>query len=149
MGLAEVVVYGIHLLFAGVWTGSVVFVTLGVLPTAVRGDVNALPMETVTNRLKLISRASTLLLLLSGGHLAATFYPGTALLETTRGNLVLLMTALWFVLAGLVEVGASKLSDGFAEKKVRTPARNARPFFWAASVVAGLLLVDAGVLLGL
>lgn len=149
MGLVEVVVYGVHLLFAGVWTGSVVFVTLGILPTAVEGDVNAGPMETVTSRLKLLSRASTLLLLLSGGHLAATFYPGTALLETTRGNLVLLMTALWFVLAGLVEVGASKLSDGFAEKKVRAPARNARPFFWAASAVAGLLLIDAGVLLGL
>lgn len=149
MGFVEVVVYGIHLLFAGVWAGSVVFVTLGLLPTAVDGDVNAAPMETVTRRLKLISRASTLLLLFSGGHLAAAFYPGTALLDTTRGNLVLVMVALWFVLAALVEVGASKLSDGFAEKKVRTPARNARPFFWAASVVAALLLIDAGVLLGL
>lgn len=149
MGFVEAVVYGVHLLFAGLWSGSVLFVTLGVLPTAVDGDVNAAPMVTVTSRLKLISRTSALLLLLTGGHLAATFYPGTALLDTTRGNLVLAMVALWFLLAAFVEVGARELSDGFAEKKVRTPARNARPFFVAASLVAVLLLLDAGALLGL
>lgn len=149
MGFVEAAVYGVHLLFAGLWSGSVLFVTVGVLPTAVGGDVNAAPMEVVTSRLEQISRASALLLLLTGGHLAATYYPGTALLETTRGNLVLVMVALWFLLAALVEAGSSKLSDGFAEKKVRTPARNARPYFLAASVVAVLLLLDAGVLLGL
>jgi uncharacterized membrane protein len=149
MGLVEAAVYGVHLLFAGLWSGSVLFVTLGLLPSAVDGDVNAAPMVAVTDRLTQVSRASALLLLLTGGHLAATFYPGTALLESTRGNLVLLMVALWFVLAALVEVGASKLSDGFAEKKVREPARHARPFFLAASAVAVLLLLDAGVILGL
>ena len=149
MGFVEAAVYGVHLLFAGLWSGSVLFVTLGVLPTAVDGDVNAAPMVTVTSRLTQVSRASALLLLLTGGHLATTFYTGTSLLNTTRGNLVLVMVALWFVLAALVEIGASKLSDGFAEKKVRTPARNARPFFLAASLVAVLLLLDAGALLGL
>ena len=149
MGFVEAAVYGVHLLFAGLWSGSVLFVTLAVLPSAAAGDVNAAPMETVTSRLKQVSRASALLLLLTGGHLAATFYPGTTLLDTTRGNLVLAMVALWFLLAALTEVGASKLSDGFAQQKVRTPARNARPYLLAASLVAVLLLLDAGAILGL
>ena len=149
MGLLEAAVYGVHLLFAGLWSGSVLFVTLAVLPTAYSGDANAGPLATVTSRLKLVSRTSALLLLLTGGHLAVTFYPGTSLLDTTRGNLVLAMVALWFLLAALVEVGAGKLADGFAEKKVRTPARDARPFFLGASLVAVLLLFDAGTILGL
>jgi len=65
---------------------------------------------------------------------------------TTGGHLVLGMVLLWFLLAGLSEVGAAKLSDGAADRKVRTPAAEARPFLLAASVVAVLLLLDAGAL---
>ncbi len=149
MALLEAAVYGIHLVFAALWTGSVVFVTVGVLPSAAAGDGSVDALGLLTSRLKLVSRSSTLLLFLSGGHLAATFYPGTLLLDTTRGNLVLAMIVLWFLLAVLVEMGASRLSDGLAENKIRTPARNARPFFLAASVVSVLLLLDAGAILGL
>jgi len=59
------------------------------------------------------------------------------------------MVGLWFVLSGLVEVGASKLSDGTDQQKVRQPAAEARPFLLGASAAALLLLVDAGLLLGL
>jgi hypothetical protein len=43
------------------------------------------------------------------------------------------MVALWFVLAGLVEVGSSRLQDALR-------------LYGAASVVALLTLVDAGLL---
>ena len=39
--------------------------------------------------------------------------------------------------------------DGFDEQKLREPAREARPFLLGATAVAILLLIDAGLLLGL
>jgi len=140
--------YAVHLLFAGVWTGSVVFVTWGVLPTARNGDANAAPLASIVGKLKVVSRASALVLLLSGGHLAGTLYTVDSLTGGSRGHLVLTMVALWFLLAALVEIGASKLSGGFDEMKVREPAREARPVLIAASVVACLLLLNGGVLAG-
>jgi hypothetical protein len=59
------------------------------------------------------------------------------------------MIVLWLALAGLVEVGTSRISDGLRERKVRTPAEKGRPFFLAGSVAALGLLVVAGLLLGL
>ncbi|SFK70028.1 hypothetical protein SAMN04487950_0659 [Halogranum rubrum] len=138
----------VHLLFAGLWTGSVLFTAYAVVPTAATGDINAEPLATLVGKLTTISRASALFLLLSGGHLAGTRYTSESLFGSTRGHLVLTMVALWFVLAVLVEVGSGKMRSGLSEKKVRSPARDARGIFTAAAVVALLLLVDAGLLLG-
>jgi len=148
MSALDTAMYAVHLLFGGVWTGSVVFVTWGVLPTAMDGTANAEPLASVVGKLKLVSRASALVLLLSGGHLAGNLYTVDSLTGGSRGHLVLSMVALWFVLAALVEIGSGKLSDGFDEMKVREPAREARPFLLVASVVAGLLLLNGGVLAG-
>jgi uncharacterized membrane protein len=134
-----------HQVFAALWAGSVVFVTYAVVPAAGDGQLNAAPLGTLAGRLKWISRASAVVLLLTGGHLALTEYGLDGLLQGS-GHLVLAMIGLWVVLMGLVEVGAAKLTDGAANKKVRAPARNARRFLQAASVVAILLLVDAGLL---
>lgn len=148
MAIADAVSVVTHLVFAGVWTGSVVFVTVGVLPLAVRGDINAGPLEQVADRLTTLSRASALLLFVTGGHLAGTGYTVETLTGTTRGFLVLAMLGLWFVLAALVEVGASRLTDGASREKVREPARAARRLFQAATVVAVALLVVGGLLAG-
>lgn len=139
-------VSAIHLAFAALWTGSVLFVTWAVLPLARDGETSPAPMATITSRLKTISRVSAVVLFVTGGHLAGTLYTVDTLTGTRNGYLVLIMLGLWFALAALVEIGASKLADGFEQEKVREPARNARPFFLAASVVAILLLVDAGLL---
>jgi hypothetical protein len=81
----------------------------------------------------------------SGGHLAGALYTVPSLFGSTRGYFVLTMVAL----SGLVEVGTSKLAEGTNQQKVRQPAAEARPFLLGASAVAVLLLVDAGLLLGL
>jgi len=146
MAVIDTAMYALHLIFGGVWAGSVVFVTFGVLPTAGDGTANAEPLRVVVERLRWVSRASALVLLLSGGHLAGTLYTVERLTGQPRGHLVLTMVALWFGLAGLVEVGSSKLADGFDQKKVREPASEARPFFLAASAVGVALLVIGGVL---
>ncbi|WP_121822924.1 CopD family protein [Halostella salina] len=146
MSLLDTAIRTTHLLFAALWVGSVLFVTLAVLPAARDGHLNADPLERITGSLTTISRASAAVLFLTGGHMAATGYPGRNLLETTNGNLVLVMLALWLVLAALVEVGSSKLTDGLQQKKVRAPAREYLSLFRAASVVGILLLVDAGLI---
>jgi hypothetical protein len=144
--VVDTVACALHNVFAGLWTGAVVFVTLAVLPAARDGVANAEPLAGMVSKLRNVSRLSALVLFLTGGHLAGTAYTVDSLTGTGRGHLVLTMLALWFALAALVEVGGGKLADGFDEKKVREPARAARPFFLAASVVALLLLVDAGLL---
>lgn len=148
MTALDTAMYVVHLVFGGVWTGSVVFVTLGVLPTAADGTANAEPLRAVVERLRWTSRTSAVVLLLSGGYMAGATgkYSAESLTGSPRGHLVLTMVALWLILGGLVEVGASKLADGFDRKKVRQPARDARPFLLAGSAVATLLLAVGGVL---
>ena len=143
----DTVMYTTHLLFAALWTGGVVLFVVGVLPAGVSGDIRPEPLATVTDRLTTLSRASALLLFLSGGHMAGTRYTVESLTGGTRGYLVLTMIALWFALAALVEVGGSKMRDGLDAEKVRTPAHEARPFYLAGAVVSLALLVVAGLLI--
>lgn len=149
MAIGDAVSQAIHLLFAGAWTGSVLFMTYGVLPTARAGNIDTDPFADITSRLLTLSRASAVVLLLTGGHLAAVKYTTASLTGSLSGYLVIVMVVLWLVLAGLVEVAMSKISDGLRERKVRTPAAKGRPFLLAASVVSILLLLNAGILLGL
>jgi uncharacterized membrane protein len=149
MSLLNGGVYVVHLLFAALWTGSVLFVAYAVLPMGRNGDLNAAPLGTIADKLTTVSRASAALLFLTGGHMAAAAagYTVESLTGTTRGHLVISMIVLWFLLAGLVEVGTSKLTDGTGQDKVREPARNATPFFQAGAVLALLLLANAGLLI--
>jgi len=148
MAVVDSVMTGLHLLFAGLWTGSVLFVAYAVVPTAGAGEMDAAPLEILGGKLKTVSRASAVVLFLTGGHLAGTQYTVGTLTGTTRGYLVIAMIALWLVLMGLVEVGSGTLVDGANRKKVRQPAKEARPFFLGAAAVAVLLLIDAGLLAG-
>lgn len=126
MAIADLLTNALHVLFAGLWTGSVLFVSLAGLPS---GGVD---------RLRYVSRASALVLLLTGGHMAGTSYTAESLTGTTAGWAVLAMLVLWAALAGLVEVGASKYESGGPEA--------AGTLFRAAGVVAALLLIDGGLL---
>ncbi|WP_339105773.1 copper resistance protein CopD [Haloterrigena salinisoli] len=135
----------IHLIFAGIWAGSVFYVAFVVLPLARDGAFNTTkPLEAISGKLTTISRVSALVLLLSGGHLAGHRYTSETLFETTNGHLVLAMVVLWALLAGLVEVGAKRLETGLNGKKLREPAANALPLYRAGAVVAVALLVVGG-----
>lgn len=143
----------LHLVFAGLWSGSVFYVAFVVLPLARDGAFNTTkPLETISGKLTTISRVSAVLLLLSGGHLAGQLYTfddaGQNLFTSTNGRLVLAMVALWLLLAVLVEVAAKRFESGLNGKKLREPARDSLPLFRAAAVVAVGLLVVAGLLSG-
>ncbi|MCG1003007.1 MULTISPECIES: hypothetical protein [Halobacterium] len=136
MAVTETVVYALHLLFAGLWTGSVLFAT-ATLP-GVAGTLSASARDSFVGTLRNISRGSSVVLLLSGGYMLtlAGYTDGGTLTGTGRGHLVLTMLVLWLALAGLTEVAAGKLEDG----------EDATSIFYGASVVAILLLLDAGAL---
>lgn len=143
----EVTAYVLHAVFAGLWTGSVLFVTLGVVPLARDGTLNAAPLASVTGRLSALTRASAVVFLATGVYMGvARSYTTDTLTSSTTGYLVVSMVVLWFVLTGLVEVATSKLRDGTEQDKVREPARNARPFLLAGSVLAVALLANSGLL---
>ncbi|RDI70909.1 copper resistance protein CopD [Halopelagius longus] len=144
--LVDTAVTVLHVLTGALWVGSVVFVAGAILPAAVGGSLDAAPLESMSRTLVVGSRGASVVMFLTGGHLAGTRYTVETLTGTGRGHLVLAMLALWLVLAALVEVGNGRLTDGLQEKRVRAPARDALGVFRAAAVVGVLLLVDAGLL---
>ncbi|ELZ84228.1 transporter [Haloferax larsenii] len=146
MALIDTVMATVHMLVGGLWMGSVLFFAVGVLPTARAGNIRAAAFESVISRLTMGSRVGALLMFVTGGHLAGTRYTVETLLGSSRGHLVLGMLGLWLVVTGLVEIGGSKAKSGLAEKKVRTPAEDAAPFYLGAAFVAVALLVIAGLL---
>lgn len=136
----------IHQVFAAVWVGSVVFMTVGVLPLAKEGHLAPEPVEMASGTLRTVSRLSAVVLLLTGGHMAASFYTTDSLTGSVSGWLVLAMVALWLALIGLIEVSGSRLEDGLQAKKVRAPAHETLGWFRAASAIGLLLLIIAGIL---
>lgn len=146
MATIDTAVVVTHLVFAGIWTGSAVFVAMWVVPLAREGSLNAEPLANIAGSLRRISRISAVVLLFTGGHLAGTRYTVESLFGSRAGWLVLCMLGLWLLLAALIEIGAGRLVDGAADRKVRAPARSARRPLLAAVIVAVLLLVDGGLL---
>lgn len=142
----DTVMTTLHVLVGALWVGSVVFVAGAILPTAGEGALDAGPLERIADRLVYLSRGASIVMFVTGGHLAGNFYTVETLTGTSRGHLVLAMLALWLVLTALVEIGRSRLVSGLQEKRVRTPVAESAPFFRAAAVVGVLLLVDAGLL---
>lgn len=146
MNLVNPILWSVHVGFAVLWTGSVLFVALAVLPPALRGDVGADALGSIVGRLRWITRTAALAFLASGGHMAGTLYTFESLTGTGRGHLVLTMIALWFLITGLVEVASGKLTDGLDAGKLREPARDAKPFLYGAAGLSVALIVTAGLL---
>ena len=144
--VVDTAMYTVHAAFAALWSGSVLFVVVAVLPLAMDADVSPAAFGSVVSKLQWVTRVSALLMLLTGGHLAVTGYGLEELTGTTSGYLVLMMVALWLGLAATVEIGSARARRGVDEKKIREPARNARPFYLAAAVFALGLLVVSGLL---
>lgn len=142
----DTLVTTLHALVGALWVGSVVFVAGAVLPAAAAGTLDAAPLETIADRLVSLSRASSVVMLLTGGHLATTEYTTASLLGTSRGHLVVAMFVLWAALSALVEIGRGRLVDGLHKKRVRAPAAAATGVFRAAAVVGVVLLIDAGLI---
>ncbi|MCU4926152.1 copper resistance protein CopD [Halobacteria archaeon AArc-dxtr1] len=137
----------VHLVFAALWVGSVFYAAFVLVPLARDGAFSATaPLSVAAGRLAHISRASALVLLLSGGHMAGAAYTADSLFGSTRGQLVLAMVALWFLMMVLVEIGVARFRSGLDEQKLREPARNAQPVLRAAALTGVLLMIVAGML---
>ncbi len=146
MSTVDLVMTIAHTLFASLWTGSILFFVGAVLPAAATGAVSIDMMSLVTNRLVWLTRISAIVFVATGGHLAGTAYTAGSLFGTPRGQLVVAMLVLWFVLTGLIEVSVKRF-DRLAEREgIGSAVNGTRGLFVAAAAVAVLLLVDAGLL---
>lgn len=138
-----------HVLFAGLWAGSVIYMALAVLPLARDGAFGTRrALKGLSQWLAWISRVSAVILLLTGGHLAAAGYTSESLVGTLEGQLVLAMTALWVALIALVEIGTKRIRKGLEAGKRREPAVKAMRPLQGAAAVAVLLLIVSGLLSG-
>jgi len=146
MAAIDSIMQVVHVLFAGLWTGSVLFVVGAVLPASTAGSISKQAMSTITTRLAWLTRISAVVFVTTGGHLAGTGYTAESLFATGRGQLVVAMLVLWLVLTALVEIGCKRLGGSAAADTVATGVESTRPIFLAAGAVALLLLVDAGLL---
>ena len=134
-----------HLLFAALWAGSVFYVAFVAIPLARDGAFNTTaPLESIAGKLALITRISAAVLLLTGIYMAHQLYTVDTLVETINGQLVLVKVVLWLALAGLVEVGTSRLESGLEAKKLREPAADALTLYRAAAAVAVAAFVVSG-----
>lgn len=146
MDLIHAVMWTIHVGFATLWTGSVLFVTLAVLPPATRGEIGSDVLDTLVGRLRWITRIAAVAFVVSGGHMAGQLYTVDTLTGTGRGHLVLTMIVLWLIVTGLVEAAGGKLSRGLDAGKLREPARDVKPLFYAAAALSVALVITAGLL---
>jgi putative copper export protein len=139
-------VSALHLLFAGLWAGALLFVSAAVVPLAQRSDAGVLALDVMAKRYALLARASTVVIFVTGVHMAATGYTVDSLLAGGRGHLVLTMLGLWVVLMALSEVATARFRRALDQQKIRTAGRESRLLFAAGSVVAVVLLLLGGVL---
>jgi hypothetical protein len=142
----DTIMYILHTAFASLWAGSVLFVVAAVHPLAMDGDISPENFGSIVSKLQWVTRLSVLVTFATGGHLAGTLYSIERLTGTAGGYLVLTMLTLWLGLAAVVEIGSARAQRGVDEKKIREPARAARPFYLVAAVFAAGLLVVAGLL---
>jgi len=139
MTVIETAVYATHMVFAGLLTGSVLFAAL-TMP-GIAANVSTSVRESLAGALRNVSRASAVLLLLTGGYMLTLggYTDSGALTGSGRGHAVLGMVVLWFLLTGLTEVAGSRLESG----------DDATTFLYGGAVLAVALLVDAGYLVSL
>ncbi|ERH11850.1 MAG: copper resistance protein D [halophilic archaeon J07HB67] len=149
MSLATTVAYALHSVFAGAWTGAVVFTTWRLLPLAADSELSPTVLERVGSGLSAFARTSAVVMPVTGLWMAWTQYNQLdGLLVPPRGHTVLTMVVLWVAMTGLTEVGASRIRDAADQGKVRTAAVDAGTVLKTASVVGVVLLLLGGYLSG-
>lgn len=136
----------VHTIFAALWTGGTILVAGAVIPAARNGLIGKEGLTLIARRFSYLAIASALLLFFSGGHLAGNLYTVELLTSSFRGNLVLTMVGLWFVLAVVLFFGFRRLTNLPQEMTAVTAATKARPWFLGGSVVSIALLIVAGLL---
>ncbi|SEV92226.1 hypothetical protein [Halobacterium jilantaiense] len=139
MTVIETAVYATHMVFAGLLTGSVLFAALTV--PGIAANVSTSVRESIAGTLRNVSRASAVLLVLTGGYMLTLggYTDSGVLTGSGRGHAVLGMVVLWFLLTGITEVAGSRIESG----------DDATTFLYGGAVLAVALLLDAGYLVSL
>lgn len=146
MTLVDSLAAVVHVVFAGLWTGAVGFFAWRIHPLVASRSIDQNAAASTVTGLQWLTRAGVVVFLATGGHMAANLYTPEALTGTERGNLVLAMLGLWFVLTAVVEVMGARFHGALADEGLRAAADRSRPLAWIGAVLAVALLVVAGLL---
>ncbi|NUE03385.1 transporter [Halorubraceae archaeon YAN] len=146
MSTVDIVMWSLHTIFAGVWTGSILFFVGAVLPATTAGTIGRVALVSMVTKLRWLTRIGAVVFVATGGHMAGTRYTADSLFGTGRGHLVLTMLVLWFILTAVVEIGGARLESGAEDGGVDSAIEQSRPIFVIAAVLSVLLLIDAGLL---
>lgn len=146
MATALAAVTTLHVLFAGLWAGAVALVAWKVVPLIAAGDMDVAAATELLSGLRLLTRASALVFLVTGGHMAATKYGDGRLLGTTDGLVVVGMLVTWLVLTGLVEMGVGRTLSELDTGRLRTAGQENLTLFRVMGGLAVLLLLFGGYL---
>lgn len=141
MTAVDVAMNVVHLIAAGLWVGGLALMAGAVVPLAREGRLGADAVRGLGRRAAIWGRVLAVVVLLTGGHLAANLYGGGALTGTENGRLVLAMATLWLVLIALTEAGAARL-----RKDPEGGLDRATWLFRAAAGVGVVLLAIGGLL---
>ncbi|AUX08382.1 hypothetical protein AArcSl_0735 [Halalkaliarchaeum desulfuricum] len=143
--LATAMVF-LHNLFAMLWVGTVLYFTYAVLPSAREGTLGRDSLETLLDKLTMVTRVSALLLLLSGILMGVNLYTVDRLLYTTDGWLVIGKVVLWLALAGVIEAGAGKLHSDLDGGRLQESVDANLRLFYIASAIAVLSALSVAML---
>lgn len=136
----------LHVLFAGLWTGAIVFFAWRIYPLVAAGDLEPRAAEHIVSGLQWLTRGGAIVFLATGGHMAANRYSAETLFSSGRGHLVLSMLGLWLLLTGVVEGMAAVLHRRLEDPPVTGADARLRGLVWSATALALVLLVVAGLL---
>lgn len=146
MALVDSAFRALHLIYGGLWTGAVAFFAWRIRPLVAAGTLGVDPAERIVSGLRWLTRGGALVFVVTGGHMAATYYPDGTLFSTGRGHVVVAMLVTWLVVTVLVETGAGTMLGELGEGRLQTAGKETRLPFVAAGWLSVLLLVLGGYL---
>ncbi|WP_306061795.1 hypothetical protein [Natronococcus wangiae] len=134
----------LHVIVGGVWTGWTVFMAALIVPAARDGRFDADALSWLTGRFARFSQLAPAIMLLTGGYMASQGIVPDAPLSSLRGQLVVTMVGLWFVLSALSNAASRRLVAGVGSDGVEPAARDSAMVFYVAGGVALALLLVGG-----
>jgi len=133
------VMLAVHMVGAVAWVGGLSAMAWVVLPAARQHGQHEVVVD-VLNRFQFVSRACSVLMLLSGGFLIGTRYPASTWFSTRGGAAAFGMMVLWLALTGVVEM-ASPLRRSLLQAGASSAPKLVL-YYNVATVLGWLLILD-------
>ena len=146
MALIDTAFGMLHVLFAGIWSGTTVFYAWRIHPLLSEGEIDATSAMSITTGLRWLTRIGAVVFVVTGGHMAGTGYGDGRLFSDPMGHAVLGMLTLWLVVTGLLEMAIGKMQPHLGDGRIQTAGRETETFIKVAATFSVVLLLLGGYL---